>query len=181
MHAFLPGSGAPDAAIYTLRRTQPGERGRKRGRGGEGGERKEKKKRPVFVCVVLSFVHAEAGRVKGIVQAYHTVLLQYKKRGPGKTWDEGGGGGGAQEQTGWDWRDLREALLANHPPPSLHRTPWRGIGSVSRKGAHLSPRAVGPSPQSPPFTGQGPAPLGVNTVSSRGPGARPFPYGSPSV
>lgn len=59
MHAFLPGSG-PLTPLYTLRRTHPGEKQGKREKKKEEKKEKkekeeEKKKRPIFVCVVLSF------------------------------------------------------------------------------------------------------------------------------
>lgn len=55
VHAFLPGSGAPDAAIYTKEDAPRRGRGRKRRKEKENEGKKEKKKRPIFVCVVLSF------------------------------------------------------------------------------------------------------------------------------
>lgn len=52
---FYPGPG-PLTPLYTLRRTHPGEKEGKKGeKEKENEEKKEKKKRPIFVCVVLSF------------------------------------------------------------------------------------------------------------------------------
>lgn len=75
VHALLSGPGAPlDAALYT-------EDAPRRER-----ERKKKKSVPslcacvsVCVCGFEFFVHAYAGRGQEIVQAYNTVLLQYKR------------------------------------------------------------------------------------------------------
>lgn len=71
---FYLGPGPPWTPLCTLR-THPGER------------EKEKKKSVPSLCACVSvcvcgfefFVHAYAGRGQEIVQAYNTVLLQYKR------------------------------------------------------------------------------------------------------
>lgn len=72
MHALLPGpwggGGGPDATLYTEDTPR---------------REKEKKKRPIFACVWFRSFSCMlmAGQGREIVQAYNTVLLQYKMGG----------------------------------------------------------------------------------------------------
>lgn len=109
------------------------------------------------------------------MQAYYTVLLQYKR---GLRKDLGWGEG----HSGINWLGLetsgRVCLPSTLPPH--HPMGWRGGVSIGRGLSSVLGLSV-PTPPVPPFRGQGPAPLCGNTVNSRGPGTRPFPHGSPST
>lgn len=58
VHAFLPGSGAPDAAIYTKEDAPRRERGKKREKKKKTKKRKKRKSVHLRVCGCEFLVHA---------------------------------------------------------------------------------------------------------------------------
>lgn len=166
---FYPGP-RPPTPLCTLR-THP-------------GETKGEKKRPIFVCECVCgfefFVHAYAGRGRGIVQAYNTVLLQYK-RGAGNHDRRGRLGNKPAGPPGGSSRQP-----PSHPslpfPPQLGSVSgnWEGDPRVpGGKGLSWAPGLIYPNPTSPTTQGSGASALLAQYSQPEGPGTPPLPPRKP--